>query len=443
MPYAPTRHQIGRAHMPLQTLRIRIERVIDVRPGEWPALLIAFIYFFCLLAGYYVLRPVRDTMGVVGGVDNLQWLFTATFGAMLCATPVFGWVVRRYPRRIFLPAVYAFFIVNLLLFAVLFRVPGAEAWTARAFFVWLSVFNLFVVSVFWSFMVDIFTSKQAARLFGVIAAGGSAGALAGPWLTAMLATTIGTEQLLLVSAALMAGALACVRALARHRFREGMGDATADKALGGGILEGVTTFLTSPYLLGIGAYIALYTLTSTFLYFQQAELVSGAFESDDRRTQVFALIDLATNGLTLALQLFVTGRLLSWAGVRTGLVVLPLLTVAGFLALAAGPVLMTLAAFQTLRRAASYAIARPARETLFTAVPEVQKYKSKNFVDTVVYRGGDAASGWLYAGLAGLGFELATLALIAAPIALVWAGVGWALGGRHRAWTREEKGETP
>lgn len=436
--------------MPLRTLRARLERLVDVRRGEGTALLIAFAYFFFLLSAYYVLRPVRDTMGVIGGVRNLQWLFTATFVAMLAATPVFGWVVRRYPRPRFLPAVYAFFIVNLLLFALLFRLPGNHVWVARAFFVWLSVFNLFVVSVFWSFMADIFTPGQAARLFGVISAGGSAGAVAGPWLTAMLSTVIGVEQLLLVSAALLAGAFLCVHALVRRRFHSGsrhggrgdIGD-DGEKALGGGILEGVAAFFASPYLIGIGAYIFLYTLSSTFLYFQQATLVSRLFHSAGQRTEVFALIDLATNVLTMTLQLFVTGRFLSRAGVRSGLAALPLVTAVGFLALWAGPVLLTLASFQTLRRAANYAVARPAREALFTVVPPMEKYKAKNFIDTVVYRGGDMISGWLYAGLAALGLGVAALALLIVPVALAWAGLGWGLGGRHAKRVGALKGVTP
>ncbi|MFC4353401.1 NTP/NDP exchange transporter [Fodinicurvata halophila] len=423
----------------LQGIKTRIDQALNLQDREFPALALAFVYFFCLLGGYYILRPVRDQMGIAGGVDNLQWLFTGTFIAMLCAVPAFGWLVARFPRRRFMPTVYRFFIANLALFWLLFQWPEAEVHTARAFFIWVSVYNLFVISVFWSYMADIFTRQQGARLFGAIAAGGTMGALTGPGLTALLADSLGTVNLLLITAVLLEVAVFCIRRLARFDFRSAAerqeGDSedgeTESPPIGGNILAGATAFFRSPHLLGIGAFILLYTFTSTFLYFQQAEIIESAFDDPDRRTQVFAIIDLTVNLLTLGLQLFVTGRLLQWAGATFGLVLLPVLSAVGFLGLALSPGLIVLVGFQSLRRASNYAITRPSREVLFTAVPTEQRYKAKNFIDTVVYRGGDAVTGWLYAGVGALGLGLSGTALLAVPVALIWLFIGLWIGQRH------------
>ncbi|WP_026986974.1 NTP/NDP exchange transporter [Fodinicurvata fenggangensis] len=432
----------------LQGIKARIDQALNLQDREFPALVLAFIYFFCLLGGYYILRPVRDQMGIAGGVENLQWLFTGTFVAMLCAVPAFGWLVARFPRRQFMPAVYRFFMVNLALFWLLFQWPEAEVHTARAFFIWVSVYNLFVISVFWSYMADIFTKQQGTRLFGAIAAGGTLGALTGPALTALLADSIGTVNLLLITAVLLEVAVFCIRRLARFDFRSAAehGDGEREsRPIGGNILAGATAFFRSPHLLGIGAFILLYTFTSTFLYFQQAEIIENAFDDPDRQTQVFAIIDLSVNLLTLGLQLFVTGRLLQWAGTRFGLTLLPVLSAIGFLGLAMSPGLIVLVGFQSLRRASNYAITRPSREVLFTAVPTEQRYKAKNFIDTVVYRGGDAFTGWLYSGLGALGLGLAGTALLAVPVALIWLFIGLWIGQRHDRQTEGQSrtAETP
>ncbi|MBU0726906.1 MAG: MFS transporter [Alphaproteobacteria bacterium] len=421
-----------------QPIKRFAERFVTVRPGEWPAFLLAFGYFFCLLSGYYILRPIRDEMGVIGGTRNLQWLFTATFFAMLAAVPAFGWLVSRHPRRRFMPAVYHFFTANLLIFFLLFRLDPQNVTMARIFFVWVSVYNLFVISVFWSFLSDIFTEGQGRRLFGAIAAGGTTGALLGPLLTAGLAVPLGPVNLLLVSALLLQGAVICIRLLSRHRFRP---EAASDQRIEGGILSGATTLLQSRHLMLIAAYVLFYTWTSTFLYFQQAEIVANAFDNSPERTRIFALIDLTVNFVTLILQVLVTGRLLAWGGVTAGLVLLPAFTAIGFATLAAAPAVLTLLGFQGLRRATNYAIARPGREVLFTVVPREQRYKSKNFLDTVVYRGGDAVSGWLYAGLAGLGLSLKGIALVAVPIAGLWLLLATVIGRRHERLTEEKEGE--
>lgn len=409
-----------------------IDRLLKLEPTERPAVLWAFGYFFCLLSAYYILRPVRDAMGIAAGIENLQWLFSATFIAMLLTVPLYGWATQRFSRHRLLPIVYGFFILKLLIFYLLFLSDIAPSWTARAFFVWLSVFNLFVVSVFWSFMADLFRQSQAKRLFGLIAAGGSAGAIAGPGLTALLAVSLGMANLLLLSALLLAVAIVCIHQLVRWAGREHVNQASAEQAqdvpLGGSVLEGFRLLVQSRYLLGIGFYILLYTSLATFLYFEQAHIVKATFTTTAERTQWFALVDLVVNVLTILTQLFITSRLANRFGLSLTLALVPVLMAIGFIALGASPVLLVLTAFQIIRRAGNYAIAKPAREMLFTVLSREEKYKAKNVLDTVVYRGGDALSGWLFAGLMALGTGLAGIAFIGAGLALLWALNGWWLG---------------
>ena len=393
----------------------------------------SFAYFFCLLCGYYILRPVRDEMGIQGGVENLQWLFTGTFLMMLAAVPLFGWVSSRYPRRKLLPIVYLFFVANLLIFYVLLQFQIAPTFTAQAFFIWVSVFNLFVVSVFWSFMADLYRNDQARRLFGFISAGGTLGALAGPTVTAMLAPVTGPAHLLPLSACLLLMAVLCIYRLAGRVARNPsdlaeIGRRAAEQPIGGSIFAGVTTVLKSPYLLGIGVYVVLGTVLGTFLYFHQAYIVSTAILDSGSRTALFAQIDLAVNVLTLVCQLFVVNRLIGRFGIGITLMVLPVMAVVGFFLIGLVPTLAVLVTFQVLRRAGEYAIARPAREILFTVLNREEKYKSKNFIDTVVFRGGDAVSGWMFEGLRVLGLGFSGIAFVGMPIALLWAGTGWMLG---------------
>ncbi len=422
--------------MPVSGLGARfadlLARVVTLRPGELPALLWSFAYFFALLCSYYILRPLREEMGIAGGVENLPWLFTGTFLAMLAAVPAFGALVARLPRRRFVPLVYHFFAVNLLVFYLLLELDIATVWVARAFYIWVSVFNLFVVSVFWSFMADIFRNEQARRLFGFIAAGGSAGALLGSALTASLAVPLGPVPLLLVSAAVLELAVFCVARLLRARPAGSGGDASSGPApepvIGGGLLAGITLVLRSPYLLGVAAYILLFTTTSTFLYFQQAHIVAAAFDDPGERARFFAVIDLIVALLTIGVQCLATGRLMMRFGVGPMLAFLPLLTLAGFPLLAAAPTLAVVVSFQAGRRAVNFALAKPAREVLFTVVGREQKYKAKNVLDTVVYRGGDAVSGWAFAGLAALGLGLPAIALVTVPVAGLWLALGLGLG---------------
>jgi ATP:ADP antiporter, AAA family len=406
-----------------------LNRIVRVDATEVAAALWSFACFFCLLCGYYVLRPLRDEMGVEGGVQHLPWLFTATFAAMLAAVPVFGWAAARLPRRRLVPRTYLFFIANLLAFYALFRSEPTSAVIARCFFVWVSVFNLFIVSVFWSLMTDIFRPSQAVRLFGFISAGGSCGALAGPTLTALFAAPLGTANLLLVSGAFLGLALACIGALLRWAGAQ-EASAQAD-AIGGTAWSGIAEILRSPYLLGIVAYVLLYTILFGFAYFELAREVAEEFPDPALRTTLFAKVDLAVNVLTLLGQLFMVAKFVEKLGVGIALALLPALGIAGFAAIGFAPVLAVLLCFQILRRATDYAIARPAREMLFTVLPRESKYKSKNAIDTVVFRGGDAASGWVYAALKAAGFGLVGLATAAIPAALLWLGLGLLLGREH------------
>ncbi|MDJ0808034.1 MAG: MFS transporter [Gammaproteobacteria bacterium] len=410
--------------------------MFNLQAGEFVPVFWSFAYFYCLLSSYYVIRPVRDEMGIVGGVDQLQWLFTATFLVMLAIVPLFGAVSNRYPRHRLLPAVYLFFIANLLIFNLAFTTQTAADWIARIFFVWVSVFNLFVVSVFWSFMADLFSNAQGKRLFGLIATGGSLGAISGPTLTASLSTQIGTSNLLLVSAVLLSAALLCIRQLLGYGHSHAAPG--SEEALGGNVLSGIQKTFGSRYLLGIALFIWLYTTLSTFLYFEQAHIVKAAFADSDERTRVFALIDLAVNGLTILFQVFVTGHIMRRLGVATTLASIPALLALGFMALALLPILPVLILTQVVRRAGNYAFTKPAREVLFTVVDRESKYKAKNFIDTVIYRGGDAVSGWLFTALKGLGLGLSGIAWIAVPVALIWMILGLELGKMQRKLALQE-----
>ncbi len=426
-----------------------LQRLVKVERQEISALLWAFSYFFALLCAYYIVRPMRDEMGIAGGVEHLQWLFTGTFLAMLAAVPLFGWVTSRFSRQRFLPLVYGFFIANLLIFFVLFRSGLTQAWVARAFFIWASVFNLFIVSVFWSFMADLFDDAQAKRLFGFIAAGGTAGALAGPALTASLAIPLGPTNLLLISAAALGWAILCIQRLSTWRDSpesgpslSGKGPAAApisDKnaGLGGGALAGLRLIVRSPYLLGICLLILFYTTLSTFLYFQQAQIVRDSFADPAQRTTVFAAMDFATNALTLVIQVFLTGRIVQALGLGWTLALIPLLLGAGFLVLGMAPVLAVLVTLQVVRRAGNYAIMKPGREMLFVVLDRQEKYKAKNIIDTVIYRSGDLVSAWAYTGLQVLGLGLAAIALLAVPLTGLWAWICFRLGRKQEALAKQ------
>lgn len=433
-----------------------LERLVTVRHGEIPALLWSFAYFFCLLAGYYVLRPLRDEMGIAGGVRNLQWLFTATFFVMLGAVPLFGAVVARLPRRRFIPLVYHFFVVNIAIFWLLLTLDVGKVQVARVFFVWISVFSLFTVSIFWSFMADLFASEQGKRLFGFIAAGGSAGALLGPAVTVGLAQPLGPVNLLIVAALFLELAVLCARRLESaaaqlNRAESGASAAakvsasvpaapSATETLGGGWLDGIVLLLRSPYLGGIALWVALLSLAGTFLYFQQASIVAAASDDPSVRVRIFAAIDLSIGVLTIAVQCFATGRLMARFGVGAAAAFLPCVFGLGFLALVVSPTLVVVIIFQAIQRTANFAISNPAREVLFTVVERAEKYKAKNVIDIVLFRGADALNGWLFAALRAAGLELGAISLATLPLVAAWAVLAMALGRSHEVRAQQSDG---
>jgi len=401
-----------------------LKRIIDVRPAEMRALGWSWLYIFCVLSSYYILRPIRDEMGVAGGVENLQWLFTGTLLGMIVVNPPFAALVAKLPRVRFIAVAYRFFIVNLLIFIVLLHManPGQHIWVGRVFFIWASVFNLFVVSVFWALMVDVFDSEQGKRLFGFIAAGATLGGIAGSSITASLAKDVPATYLLLGSAIFLEAAVFGVRRLSRlsdalHRKPAAL---NGEALIGGNALSGLTHAFKSPYLVNVGVYILLFTITSTFLYFQQAEIARSAFADRGARTAFFARIDLWVNVLTLGAQLFLTGRVLRVIGIALTLAILPTLSVLGFGALAMTPTILALVTYQVLRRAGNFAFARPTREVLFTVVPREDKYKAKSFIDTVIYRAGDQVGAWSYAALGFLGLGITGISVVAVPLSLAW-----------------------
>ena len=423
-----------------------LARLTGTRPEESAIVLLSAAYFFCILSAYYVMRPIREEMGVAGGVENIPWLFTATLSAMLVAHPIFASIVSRWPRKRFVAITYRFFILNLIVYYFLLtgvgEGSGAAVWVGRTFFVWISVFNLFVVSVFWSFMTDIYRERQSRRLFGLIGVGGTLGGIVGSSITAFLVGEISAAALLWFSIVLLECAVACVRGLDRRvqRIRP-VGEKPArtpdaDPVIGGSALDGIRRVAESPYLLGICAFMLLFTVGSTFLYNIQAEIMSRTFSDPAERTSVFARIDLAVNVLTLFTQLFLTGRIMRWLGVGVTLALLPLLSMAGFLTLGTAPVFAVFVVFQVLRRAGNFAVAVPTREVLYTVLPRRDKYKAKNFNDTFVYRAGDQVGAWSFAGLGALGLGTAALAWSMVPVAGAWLVVALWLGRRQRVLAR-------
>lgn len=403
-------------------------RWLGVEPSEAPAVAAGFGLFFVLFAGYYVLRPVRETLGLVAGVEHLQWLFSATFVATLLALPAFGWVAARVARARILPVVYGFFALNLLAFAGALAQAPDHPWLARTFYVWLSVFNLIAVSLAWSVLVDCFDREQARRLFGLAAAGASSGGLVGPLIAVAGVGRFGQAGLLSLAAVALLAAIGCAALLRRRGGRHDLG---ATRPLGGNALAGVHEVLRSPYLRGIALFMVLLASVSTFLYVEQARIIELRFPTRDAQTRAFGSLDAAVQVLSLLLQVFVTGRLARHVGLWALLVTVPVITVCGFLWLAYAPGFAVLAIVMVVRRAGEYGLVRPGREMLYGAVSDAAKYRAKNFNDTAVYRGADAVSGWLKAGIDALGQHAAGAMLAGAALAAAWAAVGAWLARRY------------
>jgi ATP:ADP antiporter, AAA family len=420
--------------------RTTIQALTGADPEEVRPLCWSFLYFFCLLCGYYILRPVRDEMAIEGGVQHLPWMMTATFVTLLIATPLFGYVAARVPRDRLLLSVSAFFASHLVVFFLLMSSHVAPQWIARVFFVWLSVFNLFVVSVFWSFMADIFRPDQGTRLFSIIAAGGSSGAMLGPLLTTGFTYLVPIPGLMLLSAVLLGMCWWCIHALdGWSRQQPGHSTHRPGEAIGGSMWAGLRLTLSSPYLLGICVYLFLLTTTATFLYLEQTRLVGEQVASAQGRTRLFAVVDFAVNVITFLTQLFMTGPMISRFGFASALIFLPAASIVGFTVIGFTPTLLAFILFTIVRRVGEYSIAKPAREVLFTVVGREEKYKAKNFIDTAVSRGGDAATGWIVNAVKALGISAPQIAWVLVPLGCVWVWIGWALARQEERKRLEQR----
>lgn len=388
--------------------------------------IIPFLTFFSVLCGYFVLRPVRDEIGARAGIENLPWLFTGTFVATLLLVPIFGWVVARARRRVIATSTYV--LCATLLLATWGGLQGNSilAWGV-GLFIGISVLNLFIISVFWSLMADVYDEENARRFYGIIATGGTAGAIAGPSITALLAPAIGPLNLLPISAGFLG--LAALLTLAMPR----RADAPPQQKIGGNIFAGIKLALSSPTLLRVALIIVGYTTISTILYLEQADIVKNTIADSGERTRFFALLDLANNSVTVLLQMFVTRQVLTKLGLRTALIAAPALIGTGLLALAAFPRLALIAVLQVIHRAGEHAFTRPGREVIFTVVSPEERYKAKNFIDTFVYRGNDALVAWAIEGLHAAGTGLVGIAAIGAGVAAAWGANNYVLGRKHDA----------
>lgn len=407
-----------------------------MRPDERRAIAWATAWFFFVLLSYLIVRPVRETMGTIGGTRQLQYMMLVTFGVMLIAVPIYSALVARLPRRWLVRVVYHFFTACLVAFFALMQWPNdaVQVWTARVFFVWVNVFALFATSVFWSVLADLFGSDQGKRLFGLVAAGGTAGAITGSLVTTQLADVLSTGSLLLIPAMTIQCGLACAWRLEKNAalVASSSEQTPMEKPTGGGILAGITHVVASPYLASICLFLVLVQACGTQLYFEQAEIVKANIETTEARTRLFAYLDLGTQVLTLLVQAFLSSVILRRFGVSVALVILPLVYFAVFASLAIMPSLSTLIVCIIATRATGYGITVPAREVLFTVVSREDKYKSKSFIDTVVLRGGDAMSGQVFGWWRGLGVSIPALNLMALPLTLFWAVAAWRLGKRQK-----------
>jgi AAA family ATP:ADP antiporter len=412
--------------------------VAAVERQEMPAVMAAFCLFFCVMGGYFSVRPVRDTVGTLIGPDRVADLWMVTWAASLVIIFFYGAVVSRFRRGVFLPWTYGAVAAALAIVGVALN-GAANIAAAQFFYVFISVLNLFIISVFWSFLLELFRTEQTKRLFGVVAAGGTAGALAGPLFTDITVRTIGNSGVLFVGAALFALAIVCQRLLLMQWMR---GEepaavhtptpvAARDRAIGGNPFAGVSLVLRSPYLLSTGLFVVLLASVSTFLYFEQLRLVTVTFPDVESRTRVFARMDWIVQSLTVVSQIFITGRIASRRGLVVLLTMVPLGLIFGFLALAAWNTFAVLAVIFVARRFGEYAFVRPAREMLFAPLDTESKYKAKNFIDVAVYRGADAFVAQLQRAIENVGFGPQSIALLGAATAAAWAVNGFWLGRRH------------
>lgn len=415
-----------------------LQRFANVRREEVLPLIASALFFFFVLSALMVIRPAREALGMSSGLDTVRWLFVGTAVVTLAVNPVFGFLVARFRRIGFIAATYAFFAVSLLVFWWLLRfAPEATGEVSgRVFYVWFSVFNLFSTMVFWALMADRFSLEQSKRLFGVIAVGGTVGAIFGPWLAWSIVESVGTANLILIAVAFLVLAILSawwVAALQPDRSQlandpDAPPAVDRDAIIGGSAWQGFRAVFQSRYLLAMCGFVMVLAVMATFLYFTRLAMVAAVTEETDSRTALFANIDMWTQIATLVLQMLVAGHLMKRIGVSMTLALLPVTVLLGFIGLALVGTIAALILFEATFRAVQRAIMRPARETLFTVVSREDKYKAKAFIDTFVYRGGDVVGAWTEGLLGRFGMGLAGLATLVFPLAIVWAVLGIWLG---------------
>jgi AAA family ATP:ADP antiporter len=410
-------------------------RLVKIEPGEVRAVMAAFLLFFFVLGSYFAVRPARETIGTLLGRDYVAdlWLYTAIFS--IAIIPLYGWLVSRVRRTVLLPCIYGGVSLMLIGLGLVIGTGDIDRGVGAFFYVWISVLNLMLVSVFWSFLLEVFSSEQSERLFGFIAAGGTLGALIGPLITALMADRLGVSGLLFLAAAGFACAIVCqftLLAICRPVVAKSS-QAKFEKGLGGNPFAGISQVLSSPYLMGIATFVCLLSVANTILYFEQLRIVEQTFPDTNRRTQVFASIDVVVQSLTIATQVFLTGRIASRMGVKGLLTLVPLVMIAGFLALAAFQIFAVLAVVFVLRRWGEYAFVRPGREMLFSKMDTETKYKAKSFIDVPVYRFADYVGAQAKTGIDAIAASPTVSVLTGAALAAVWAFNGRWIGRRHDA----------
>ena len=423
--------EINKEFNPFSRLLLRLT---NVQPNEVKAAVLSFSFVFILMAAYYLLRPMRDAMTSDWSDAELSWLWTLNFFISTAIVAIYGLIISRISFSKLVPSVYLFFALSFVVFYLMVGTTDDAVLVDKAFYLWVSVFALFHVSVFWSFMSDTFNKDQAARLFSVIAAGASLGAIAGPLLSTVLVKSIGEQSMMLISAIMLLLPIPIIFALSSLKKSDlGNADLSVDiekVKIGGNPFGGFKEFFTNPYLLGIGVFLILYTGIGSFVYFELKNLLVDYSRAD--RTQIYAIRDTITNTITFVLAFFVTGRIVPKLGMPLALSLVPIIIIFGMLVLAFSPVLMVALGLWITRSAGNYGLARPAREMLFTQVSRESRFKTKPVIDIVAYRGGDVIMGWFFTGLTqGLGLGLAAVALVGAGIAAAWGAVGWQLGKRY------------
>lgn len=407
-----------------------LQTFTNIKRQELLPTLVAGLFFFCILSALMVVRPAREALGMQRGIEAIRWLFMATLVITLLVNPIFSLLVSRFRRMVFITATYSFFALGLLCFYALLTLAPAHvgAVSGQVFYVWFSVFNLFATMLFWALMSDRFSKEQSQRLFAAISLGGTLGAMFGPWLASMLAKPFGTPLLLVIAAGFLMCAVASAWWLSHLHSENQPTQDVEETLIGGSAWEGFSAVVRSPYLLGIAAYVLILAIVATLLYFTRLQMVAALSLDTDTRTAAFARIDLYTQMATFVLQAFLASHLIKRFGIALTLALLPITVALGFIGLAVLGSLAALIAFEASFRAVQRGIMRPARETLFTTVPRAERYKAKAFIDTFVYRSGDALGSQTEGLLGRLGMGLAGLAWFAVPLAIVWMSLGLWLG---------------